>query len=110
MNEEGMDVTDFEKDCQGLAQGIADELDKMDEEAFYDYVTDVLDIEYRSSNEKEYRSVRLMITCGGPNIYLDTSIRSVELFWSGTTLHVDLSEEVCDRIDSIYSELWDSGD
>jgi hypothetical protein len=110
MNEEGMDMTDFEKDCKEHIQGIADDLSKMDEETFYDYVTDVLDIEYRSSNEKEYRSVRLMVTCGGPNIYIDTSIRSVELFWSSTTLQVDLNEEICDRIDSIYSELWDSGD
>lgn len=38
----------------------------------YDHVlcTDPFDIEYRVSGTGEYRSVRVMVACGGPNIYI----------------------------------------
>ena len=48
-----------------------------DSVTFCEYFSDVYDIEYRIGGGREYRSVKLMVACGGPNIYIDTARRAV---------------------------------
>jgi hypothetical protein len=73
----------------------------------YDYFKDVLDIEYRvDSDRKTLRSVSLMVACGGPNIYIDTATKNVELYWWGDRANYPLSYEVCDEINEWAQELW----
>ena len=53
----------------------SEEIEESDLEAvsIYDYFTgDIYDIEYRIGSDRQYRSVSLMVACGGPNIYIDT--------------------------------------
>ena len=49
-----------------------EELSINDQLSLYDYFEDALDIEYRVGSNKDYRSVCIMVTCGGPNVYIDT--------------------------------------
>jgi ribosomal 30S subunit maturation factor RimM len=100
-------MTEFEKDCNAQVKDIAEELDIMGEDEFYEYITDVFDIEYHVSNEKEYRGVTIMVTAGGPNVYIDTCNKAVELYWSSTTAEYPISKKACERIDNLYEELWD---
>lgn len=55
------------------------EIEYPEQATLYDYFSDVYDIEYRISGNGEFRSVRLMVACGGPNIYVDTGSQAVEL-------------------------------
>ena len=75
--------------------------------SLYDYFEDVLDIEYRvDSDRKTIRSVSLMVTCGGPNIYIDTAEKAVLLYWWTDKARYYLSSDVCDQINEWGEELW----
>ena len=66
----------------------------------------IYDVEYTIGSEKDYRGVRIMIACGGPNIYVDTHSGDVELYWWGESARYPMSSYVVDMIDSTYEELF----
>ena len=73
----------------------------------FDYLGDnVYDIEYTIGSDKEYRSVRIMIACGGPNIYINTHSGDVELYWWNERASYPMSSDVVNMIDSTYEELF----
>lgn len=75
--------------------------------SIYDYFDgDIFDIEYRVDSNKEYRSVRVMIACGGPNIYIDTKQRAVVLHWWSEYADYMLTSSACDEIDAFFEELF----
>lgn len=77
--------------------------------SMFDYFEDVLDITYYSKGRgaDDYIGVRIMVACGGPNIYVDTFSRKVELYWWNETASCDLF--ACDAIDDYFAELWACG-
>lgn len=74
--------------------------------SMFDYLEDCLDIEYRCDSRREYRSVQIMIACGGPNIYLDTASCKVELYWWGDRADYPLSREAVAALDEWAEEYW----
>ena len=66
----------------------------------------IYDVEYTIGSDKEYRSVRIMIACGGPNIYINTKSGDVELYWWSESARYPMSSDVVNMIDSIYEELF----
>ncbi len=75
--------------------------------SIYDYFSDCLDIEYRCDSSKEYRSVSVMVTCGGPNIYIDTEEKAVLLYWWSDRARYYLSSDAVDAVDAWAAEMWD---
>ena len=67
---------------------------------------DVYDVEYTIGREKDYRGVRLMVACGGPDIYINTKSGDVELYWWNESARYPMSSDVVNMIDSIYEELF----
>jgi hypothetical protein len=47
-----------------------------------------------------------MIACGGPNIYVDTASKAVELYWWGDRASYLLLSDTVDAIDECFSELF----
>lgn len=90
-------------------QACGDTFDADDLEALslYDYFADALDMEYRVGSDKEYRSARIMVTCGGPNVYIDTATRAVELYWWTDRASFLLSQDAVDAIDEWAAEYWE---
>ena len=74
--------------------------------AMYDYFADAFDIEYRIGSDREYRSVQVMVACGGPNIYVDTERKSVDLYWLGDRASYLLQPNTVYAIDECFSELF----
>lgn len=72
----------------------------------WDYMSDILDIEYRCGSDREYRSCKIMVTCGGPNIYIDTASAMVKLYWWTEYAEYPLSYEARDAIDEWAEEYW----
>lgn len=70
----------------------------------YDYLTDALDIEYRVNGNHEYRSGRIMVTYGGPNIYVDTSRRVIEGYWGSDSVEVPYDDSL--GLDDALEELF----
>lgn len=72
----------------------------------YDFFTDCFDIEYRVDSNKEYRSVSIMIACGGPNIYIDTAEKAVLLYWWTDRARYYLSSDTVNAVDEWAEEYW----
>lgn len=75
--------------------------------SLYDYFSDCLDIEYRCGSNKEYRSVCIMVACGGPNIYIDTDEKAVLLYWWTDRARYYLSSDAVDAVDDWAREYWE---
>lgn len=74
--------------------------------SLYDFFEDCLDIEYRVDGYKELRGVRIMVTCGGPNIYIDTATKAVELYWWRDRASYPISIDAVEAVDEWAAELW----
>ena len=85
-----------------------EEIEESDLEAvsLYDYFADCLDVEYRCGSDKEYRSVCIMVACGGPNIYIDTDEKAVLLYWWRDRARYYLSNDAVDAVDEWAEEYW----
>jgi hypothetical protein len=88
---------------------IADELNEAaaDYESLIEYFEDALDIEYRIGSNKQYRSVRIMITCGGPNIFIDTKTDSVDPYWGTEHASWPLDYDTSSLIDSLFRDYFE---
>jgi hypothetical protein len=71
----------------------------------FSWLEGVLDIEYRVGSDKEYRSSRIMVACGGPNIFIDTASSTVELYWWGERATYYIASDVCHTLDEYMEEL-----
>ena len=88
--------------CPNCKEG----LNSNDQLSLYDYFEDALDIEYRVGSNKDYRSVCIMVTCGGPNVYIDTEDAKVKLYWGGDYSEYYIKRSTCNEIDSIFEEMY----
>lgn len=77
----------------------------MEQLGAHGYLADVLDIEYRVSSHGDYRSARVMITCGGPSAWIDTRTRQLEVYWD-ERVFVDVPEQFCTELDEALEELF----
>lgn len=112
------------KDLENMVNGIAtdifrlydglditeDEQEVMEENgepcSLYDYFSDALDIEFCIGADMQFRAVRIAVTLGGPNIYVDTKRGVVEGFWGTEHYEKWLPSEICEEINSIFEEYF----
>lgn len=97
--------SDFDDDIATCECG--EIIDLEEEYSLYDYFEETFDIEIRSTLDGEYRSVKLLVAYGGPNIFIDTSDCSVRLCWWGESETAFFDCETSNAIDFIFSELWE---
>lgn len=91
-------------DCQTCGV-LVDEAD-LEPVDLLDYFSDALDIEYRIGSDKQYRSVRILVAYGGPNIYIDTASGSVELYWWTERASYRLTDDAVEAINRTFEELF----
>lgn len=61
----------------------------------YDYLQDVLDIEYIvASDRKTYLGARVLVAFGGPNIWINTRTNTVEGAWWGDSFTASYRDEL----------------
>ena len=70
----------------------------------YDYLQDVLDIQYIVNGKGEYLGARVLVAFGGPNIWVDTQRGIVEGFWWGDYAKASFTDGM--DLDDALSELW----
>ncbi len=97
---------DTDDDAPHTCPNCGSETEYPEQATLYDYFSDVLDIEYRIGGRGDFRSVRLMVACGGPNIYVDTESQAVELYWWTDRASYHLTGDACEQIDSEFEELY----
>ena len=81
--------------------------DNSETASLYDYFSEVFDIEYRiAADKKTLKSVKLCITVGGPNIYIDTGDNLVKLYWWGEYAEAYIPSDVSEQITEAFEELY----
>lgn len=102
--------TEAEEDADGEIRcahcGEIIDPDCCEQVTMYDYFNDCFDIEYTINSEGEYKGVRVMVACGGPNIYVDTVRGSVNLYWWTDTASAPLWSDTIEAIDQDFEELY----
>ena len=83
------------------------ETETIEECAFYDWFGDsIYDIDYILDGYKEFKACRIMVACGGPNIYINTWDKCVELYWWNESGKAWLPHEVCEYINGYIEEMY----
>ena len=128
---EAVEEYDTQSDLKRMCDGIRNDLEAVyngeivaDEDGFVDVIDyglcegdavsmwdyfmhdDILDIEYTIGSDGEYRGVRLMVACGGPNIYINTRRGEVEGYWWTDSATAWIPSKVCEAIDEVWSEYY----
>lgn len=86
--------------------GTVEEIGEFEPLSIWDYFGDVYDLEFRIDSSKEYRSVRIMVACGGPNIYIDTASGNVELYWWTDRARYAMTQETINAVNEWAEEYW----
>lgn len=72
----------------------------------YEYLSDVLDIEYIiASDKKTVLGARILVAFGGPNIWINTRTKQVEGYWWNDSCIMSYENDEMD-IESAVIELW----
>lgn len=95
-----------------LANGFSYETDEdgeyRDEDGYptspWEYVIDALDVEVTRSLNGDYRGARILLTFGGPNVWLDTADRELQGAWGGKRVNMFVPYDVCEEIDAAIEE------
>jgi len=74
----------------------------------YDYLSDLLDIEYTISSNGEYLGARILVAFGGPNIWINTRTRKVEGYWWGDEATATYTDEM--DLHGTCAELYEMGE
>lgn len=82
-----------------------DENDDSSEE--YYYFDENYNLDYIWRERYGLMGVRVMIACGGPNIWVDSFNEEVIGYWGASEIHVPLPRDVCYSITNHYEEYID---
>ena len=88
-----------------LTNGFGDEVNSDDQPmSAYDYLEDVLDIEYIVNSKKEYLGARILVAFGGPNIWVNTRTGTVDGHWWGESVTATFQDNI--GLDDTLSDLF----
>ena len=105
---------DFQKQFQKRVQSIADTLEEIKDYDFYEQIDEGTDEEGNWYFEDTYNidyiwrmgygliGVRVMIACGGPNIWVDTFERTIHGYWGCNEAIAHLTIDCCDKIEAAF--------
>ena len=77
-----------------------------DEPCAGDYLDDMLDYRTTISREKEYIGSRILVTFGGPNIWINTIDKCIEGYWGSDSIkryYCDDNLGIDDYMEEIYN-------
>lgn len=104
-------------ELQNYVNNIFDELNEIyegnatnddgEQKTFYDYFEDPLDFEYTISSNGEYLGVRVYVTLGGPNVWIDTRRGEIGGAWGTERADRWLPSEIASDIDDIFREYYE---
>lgn len=69
-----------------IENGFSDDDLNYDDEPMtsYDYLSDVLDINWILNSDRTYKAAKVLVAFGGPNIWINTEKQQVEGYWWGS--------------------------
>ena len=104
-------MKEIKKQVQHIAECLSNP-DLFDADCFEDgevsafnYLADVLDIEYIVSGDGTYPGARVLVTSGRPDIWINTKDNIVEGYWWNDKHFESYNDEL--GLDEVLEELWE---
>ena len=71
----------------------------------FDWLSDVLDIEYIVNSKKEFLGARVLVAFGGPNIWVNTRTNQVEGYWWADSAKASFEDNlgINDALETLYN-------
>ena len=88
-----------------LAFTMAELNEAYNEGTLYEYINDCLEVEYTMNLSGELRGVKMLVTFGDPDIYINTRTGKIEAYSNGEYDEVPLTYEVLTEIEAIITGL-----
>lgn len=88
--------------------GTVDDIENYDALGLWDYMQDILDIDFIINSRKEYSACRICIAYGGPSIYIDTDEKAICLYWWGDSAKYYLRSDTVNAVDEWAEEYYNS--
>ena len=82
--------------------------DDWEPRGMWDYFEDIYNTRYVVDDNLDYVGARVMVACGGPNIWIDTYNQTVDLYWGGDHVSYELWSSTTDEIDEIFREQYET--
>lgn len=79
---------------------------EQEEYGIIDYLEGVLDIEYIVGASGDYRGARVLVSFGGPNIWINTRTNTVEGRWWEDSVEASFEDSI--GLDDTLRELWET--
>jgi predicted RNA-binding Zn-ribbon protein involved in translation (DUF1610 family) len=79
--------------------------DDFEQLSMWDYLSDALDFRVLLDSRREVIATKILVAFGGPNIWIDTESRAVELYWWTDRASYPISGDACDEIDD-WAREW----
>lgn len=73
----------------------------------YDYLSDALEFEWILNNDKTLKGARILVSFGGPNIWINTVTEQVEGYWWGDAVILSYHKDAL-ALDETVHELYRS--
>ena len=111
---------ELQKQFQKTVDRIADTLEAIKDNGFYEcyagedeedgrwYFEDTYNIDYIWRLGYGLMGVRVMVACGGPNIWVDTFEKTVHGYWGGDEAIAYLTDDCCEKIENSLG--WDAAE
>lgn len=100
----------FQRDFALQVKGVAESIEEAaceDYDGLAEYFDDCLDVDFIVSGRLEYRGAKILLACGGPNIYLDTREGCVKGYWgAGCYAESYLHRGAVDAVDEYFEEQF----
>lgn len=74
----------------------------------YDYLADVLDYEITIDSQLEYKSAKIWVTLGGPNVWIDTAEKAVKLAWGTDREEYPLDWDTSAHLDEVLEDEYNA--
>ena len=97
-------LTDCEQQLRDQCKHIADQITAGEEDA-HEWMEGVYSIEWICHQDKTYKSARLMVAGGGPNIWVNLQTNKVEGYWWGDYCAHNFVDNI--GLDQYLEEIYD---
>ena len=95
----------YREEIERFYNGFEDE--DGEEVSLWDYFNrECLDYEITIDSQLNYKSCKIWITLGGPNVWIDTAEREIKLAWWTEKESLYLDSDICDELDNIAEEYY----
>lgn len=86
-------------------EDMGDDFDENEHTGAWDWLSDVLDINYLVNSDGTFRSAKVLVAFGGPNIWVDFEDMQVKGYWWSERATANFNDDM--GVEDALQEMWE---